>query len=320
MADFKALGAREAAEILLGLDDALIIMHMRPDADTVGSAAALALTLRSLGKKAAIASSDEIPSRLKFLTEGVTVKTEIGSEELISIDVASPNQLGRLCGCEIKLMIDHHRVGIPFADNLIRPDASSAAEVLYEIISEIEKLTDFVMTKEIAERLYAAISSDTGGFIYSNASPKTYLTAARLIEKGIDHADINHRLFNSKSALQIKAEGLVAASLKTAKNGRIAYSSISKKDRENENLPYSAFDTAIDIVRALEGAEIALFIRENDEGGYRASMRSTGKNVADVAAMFSGGGHIRAAGCSPEGSSAQEVENKLLFELEKLFN
>ena len=319
MTDFKALSARDAAKILLDLNDALIIMHVRPDADAVGSASALALTLQALGKKAAIISSDEIPARLAFLTEGVTVSDEIGAKELVSIDVASPMQLGRFKDSDIKLMIDHHAVGEPFADNFIRPDASSAAEVLCDIITEIEKTSDFVMTDKIASALYAAMSSDTGGFVYSNASPKAYRTAAMLIEKGIDHADINHRLFNSKSEIQIKAEGFVAASIKTAKDGKIAYATVSKKQREDAGLPYSSFDTAIDVVRTLEGAEVALFIRENDDGGYRASMRSTGKNVAAVASMFSGGGHVRAAGCSPIASSIEDAKEKLVAELIKLF-
>lgn len=320
MTDFCRLTAREAAERLLSLEHPTVLMHVRPDGDAVGSATALALILASLGKDASIMCADAIPERLAFLSEGIAVTDSAEGRELVTIDVASPTQLGSLSSLPVRLMIDHHAKGTPFADNYIIPTASSAAEVLLDIADELTSLGKFEMTEEIAKRIYAAISSDTGGFIYSNASPKTYRRAASLMECGIDYADINHRLFNSKSEAKIKAEGYVAANLRTALDGKVAYATLSLEERRNLGIESENFDTAIDVVRALYGARVALFVRELDDGSYRASLRSTGIDVASVAEFFGGGGHIRAAGCSPTGASIEEAKNAVIAKLSEAFN
>jgi phosphoesterase RecJ-like protein len=154
--------------------------------------------------------------------------------------------------------------------------------------------------------------------MYSNATESTYLCAAELISLGIDQAEINRRLFSSKSAELIRAEGFAGANLKTASEGRISYLVISKSDRDALGLPQEAFETAIDVVRSLMGVEISFVVKENDKGEFKASLRATGANVAEVAALHSGGGHIRAAGCTVVAESAEAAAAILLSDLEKL--
>ena len=308
MNEFKKLSSKEAAERLLEYKNPIVIMHARPDGDTVGSASALIKILRALGKEAEYASADPISERLAFLLAGEKRADSLEGRELIAIDVASPAQLGTLAEYKdkISLTIDHHRVNSPFSDNLTLPDASSAGEALFSVLSELIDMGKCQLTKEIAYPMYSAISSDTGGFIYSSATPDTYRLAARLIETGIDFADINHRLFNSKSKEQLSAEGFIASKLQTEADGKIAYATLSKEDRASLGLTAEYFETAIDVVRSVLGAEIAIFVRENDDGSVKASMRSTGANVAEIAALFGGGGHIRAAGCTLPVSSASD--------------
>lgn len=316
MTDFKALSPLECAERLLELKRPLVVMHQRPDGDTVGSGAALCKILERLGKKVYYTCADEIPSRLKFLTAGLEFTDNFEGLEAVSIDVASPSQLGSLEGRVFPvLMLDHHAKGIPFADNFILPDASSAGEVLYKVVLELEKMGKITPDKELASLLYASISSDTGGFIFSSAKESTYLAAARLISVGIDSAEINRLLFNSKSEEQIKAEGATAACLKTALSGRVSYALISKKMREELSLPFSAFECSIDVVRALEGIECCFVIKESDDNKFKVSLRSSGKNVADIAVRHGGGGHIRAAGCTVEAGSIEEAAEILIKEL-----
>ena len=138
------------------------------------------------------------------------------------------------------------------------------------------------------------------------------------MEFGIDYADINHRLFNSKAKDKIRAEGYVAGSLKTAFDGELAYSTLSRKDREKLGIAIEYFDSAIDVVRTLYGARVALFVRELDDGSFRASLRSTGPDVASVASLFNGGGHIRAAGCSPTGDSIEAATEAVINEIGKI--
>ena len=306
----RPISLSECADAILEVGSAAIVTHIRPDADTVGTAVALCRLLTALGKDAALLPSDTIPERLAFLTEGVKTVTSADGRDVIACDVASAAQLGELYAGlpEVYLTIDHHAVNAPFSRHYTVPTASSAAEVLFEITAELSSRGKLVLTPELAYPLYAAISSDTGGFVFSSASPTTYRVAAALIETGIDFADINHRLFQSKSREQLRAEGFIAEA--TVSSGSIAYAVITKADRERLGIGNEHFETAIDIVRSLEGTEIAFTLKELDEGKYRVSLRSTGFNVADVAAKFSGGGHIRAAGCTivaPSPTAAAET-------------
>ena len=296
--NIRALTVKEFADRLIELESVAVATHIRPDADTVGTSVAMCKILEALGKDAVLLPSDNIPERLRFLTEGVRTVDSAEGRSVVTCDVASPSQLGALFEKlpEISLSLDHHAVSKPFAPHLTIGDLSSAGEVLYDVLAVLTERGRLTVTPEIAYPLYAAISSDTGGFMYSSASPKTYRTAARLMECGIDYADINHRLFNSKSEKQIKAEGFVAANMQT--DGNLSYAVITVSDRDRLGLSSEHFETAIDVVRARLGTEIAFVLKELECGKYRVSLRSTGFNVASVAEKFSGGGHVRAAGCT----------------------
>lgn len=319
---FKSLTAEECADLILNVSNPVVISHVHPDADTVGTTAALIEIFRQLGKKAFYYTTDELPERLRFLLERCESADSLAGLTPITVDVASPNQLGKTYEKldNILFMLDHHEIGTPFADNFIIRGASSAAEVLFEVVDVLKAKGKIELTKALASSLYAAISSDTGGFVYSNTSAKTYRRAAELVECGIDHADINHRLFHSKSRSALKAEGLVARNLETEENGRVAYFALSSDMLVKEGLRFSDFDTAIDTVRSLLGTEVAFFLRETAEGEYKVSLRSTEKNVAEVAKTFGGGGHIRAAGCAVKADTREEAVSKILAELHKIFN
>lgn len=316
MADTRALTLAECTDILLSLKKPLVVMHQRPDGDTVGSGAALCKIFERLGKRAVYTSADPIPKRLSHLVEGLCRVDDFEGLQAVSIDVASPSQLGDIRDrLDVLLMIDHHAKSTPYAPHYTLPDLSSAGEVLYNIVLELERRGLLTLDKEIATLLYAAISSDTGGFIFSSAKESTYLLAAKLISLGIDHSEINRRLFHSKPIEQLRAEGFVATKIKTAGGGKLAYATITKAERDEISLPFSAFECAIDIVRTLLGTEVAFAIKETDKGEFKASLRSTGKNVAEIAAAHGGGGHIRAAGCTVSAKDIDEAAEILIKEL-----
>lgn len=309
--DYKRLTASACAERILEIKNPIIFIHVRPDGDAVGSAAALSLIFRQLGYDAPIKSADKIPARLSFILErtGTAVADTVEGYTPVSIDTASVSQLGALYDEENlpALMIDHHAVGEQYADGYITPDASSAAEALFDIAHELESMGKIKFSNDIAYAIYTAMSSDTGCFAYSNATPKTHRYAAMLIEHGIDAADINQKLFHSKTKEQIKAEGYISTKLRLALDGRISYATLSYKELKSLDLEAEHFDTAIDVARSVFGAEIAFVIKETEPGKYKASLRSTGADVSKVAAKFGGGGHVRAAGCSPEADSIKEA-------------
>ncbi len=319
MTEYKKLSAGECALRLLDIEKPLVLMHARPDGDTVGSGIALYRIFEALGKSPRYICEDKIPKRLEFITEGCAAASGGDGYGVVAVDIASPKQAGDILNRLPKptLMIDHHAFGEQFADGYIAGGLSSAGEAVLDVCEELVKLGKITLTKEIAYPIYAAMSSDTAGFRYSSATDSTYKKAAKLINLGIDFSDINHRLFNSKLPEQIRAEGFISSKIAVKMDGRVAYATVTKAEREKISAPFEFFETAVDIVKQLFGVEIAFVVKETDSGEFRASLRSTSHNIAKIAVQFGGGGHIRAAGCSPEAKDAEEAAAMILSAIEK---
>ena len=322
MRNYRSLSLDEVAKKIKDAKNPVIAIHRSPDGDAVGSAMGLSLILRALGKKAEYICADKIPERLSFVSDGLDYASgDLDGRDIICVDIASPSQLGKLAETEPKsktpyLMIDHHAIGEVFADSYIIPEACATGEIIYDIAERMASLGYIdEITPEMASALYAAISSDSGCFRFSNAKSHTHIVAARLIEKGIDTAEINRLLFDSKTEAQLKAEGLTLNKMQSLFGGRLALACITKNDRDTLGLKFEDFETAIDIVRSLRGVEISAVIKEQDDGTYKASLRSVGADVASVCAKFGGGGHIRAAGCSVAAKSEDEAINKIITAL-----
>ncbi len=293
----------------------LILMHCRPDGDTVGSAAALMHIFLALGEEPRCLCSDPIPHRLAFLMQGLnTEPPDLGlPHTVLSVDVASRGQLGCLRETMTgrlapSLMIDHHERGEAYADHYVRPEAAAAGEIVYELaVRMLERGLLTSLGIDLASALYASISSDTGCFKFSNTTEKTHRIAAHLLSLGVDAAEINRRLFDVKSIGQLTAESYVGSHVSLHPSGRIAWTVITHALRNSLGLLDEDFETAIDVVRSLEGVEVAIAVKESPDGKFKVSLRSTGLDVAAIAASLGGGGHVRAAGCSlyaPTGDAA----------------
>ena len=333
MSKYQTLSLAEVCQRLCENKRTLIIYHVRSDADAIGSAFALRELLRVMDIPAICACGDEVPERLRFLTDGVQGSVLLEDDELrwdhervISVDSASPQQLGemynRLRGA-IDLMIDHHGSGTVYADHYIDAEASATGEILYEIAKELVRMEKI---PEIPERVinsvYAAICSDTGCFRFANATPRTFRCVAELLERGAEQVPINRQLFESKTFKQVKAEGEAASRMVLHDGGRIAsvtfpYSSKFSLSLSDENL-----ETIIDIPRSVAGVEVAYSVRQPEEKPFfRVSMRSASEfDVSEICAMFGGGGHMRAAGCSLEAANVREAEEKILQAIRKKMN
>ncbi|MBQ9735815.1 MAG: DHH family phosphoesterase [Clostridia bacterium] len=306
---------------LLAAERLLFLLHRRPDGDTVGSAAALIHIAKALGKEAYGLCADPVPERLSFLTRGLsvgTVKPE-GDFTVVAVDVASPEQLGALSelSLPVSMMLDHHEVGVPFADNLIFADAAAAGEVVFAVAETLVKMGKLRAIPRAAKTaLYAALSSDTGCFRYSNVTPRTLRCAASLLEDGdVDSADVNHRLFEMKSKKQLLAEAYAIEHTEATEDGKIAWVLITNAERVALGVEEEHLETVIDMVRSREGVEVALAVREQPDGTIRASMRSSGFDVASLAAHFGGGGHLRAAGCTVKADTPADALAALRAEI-----
>ena len=318
------------AEYLHKRQNTLILFHVHPDGDAIGSAFALKALLEMMGSRVRCVCADPVPERFDFIvgaekTAVADVPAGFHPTRIVSVDTASPMQLGNLAELykgRIDLMIDHHGKGTPYADNLIRPAVSATGEIIFEL-SRLFLKNGWIpsIPLSVDALIYMAISSDTGCFRYSNTTPITHKRAAQLLASGIDAADINHRLFGIKSMKQMQAEHAGFERMNLYAGGKVAVISFPydlKRDlgAEDENL-----ETLIDVARTVSGVGVAAAIRQpTDALLFRVSMRSSCEiDVASICAQFGGGGHIRAAGCTVEAGSIAEVELKIVAAVEEAY-
>lgn len=306
--DYRDLSGAEIISALSEPMPTLVLCHVRPDADALGSAMALSLWLQKKGSAARVVCADEIPDRLRFLCEDVqesvllsAVPEGFENARVVTVDTASPAQLGSLWevfGERISLMIDHHERGTRYADGLVIGCAATG-EIIYDLIADSGEN----MSPKCSELLYAAISSDTGGFRYSNTTPGTHLRAAVLLESGIDAARINHLLLEVRSPKLLAAEAEGFKHLNLYEGGKIAILSFPYECKRDLALSDEHLETLVDVARRVSGVEIAAAIRQpSEEPVFRLSTRaSVDFDVSAVCAVFGGGGHPRAAGATLTG-------------------
>lgn len=317
---YRALTADEVCDILEGAERLLLVRHSRPDGDAVGSTVGLALALTRMGKTVSLLCADPTPDRLSFLDELFSPAPLDPAQPctVVTVDVASPFQLGSIGsqltgGLAPTLSIDHHANRTPFADFYVRPEASSAGEIVYTLLRRLMERGQLDgITPPIADALFASVSSDTGCFRFGNALPATHRAAAELIEYGARSALLNRLLFDTKSLGVLRAEGYAASHIRLYSGGRIAFFVLTRALREELGLTEADFEGAIDTIRSLAGVEIAVTVKENDRGTWKASLRSIEPDVAVVAASFGGGGHILASGCALPAHDAAEAEQIVL--------
>jgi phosphoesterase RecJ-like protein len=302
-----------------------LIIHARPDGDCIGSAAALAGLLKVLGCRSAVVSSDPLPARLSFIipSDGsLSFFSDPGDAGIfgpgcraVALDVAAPSQLGDLEGkYDILLTVDHHAGSTRFSDRYVDPTASATGEIIWRIArSWMRTGAISSVPKETAFACYAAITSDTGCFRYSSVTPATHRIAAQLVEQVPEHAEIDRRLFEIKSAGRLAAEKLAMELLRTYLGGEVSVCAASRAQIDGAGLPQEELDAFVDVARAVDGVKIALSVREEEPGRFRVSARSN--SDADVSALcagFGGGGHLKAAGCLITADSIEEAVSLLV--------
>ena len=313
---------------LEALERPMIAIHTSPDGDAVGSAAALVHIFDRLGRRAVCVCADEIPERLRFLTEscpegsfvcGGTV--DIAGYSLMTVDLAAPSQLGAYSDIYLsggaELMIDHHSRGSYFAPTYVCPEASAAGEILFDVATELCRRGRLAsIDPALASSMYGAICSDTGCFKFSNVTPRTFEVAAALSAAGAGTAEIARRLFDTKSESRLRAEAETVRLIRRFDGGSISSVILTQKGIAEAGLSEADFDGCIDVIRTLAGTETAIFIRERADGKLKVSLRSIERSSVEVCAAFGGGGHVRAAACTfPEGSDPIEAEAALVAAL-----
>lgn len=305
--------AKQLTRFMNRYDRFLLSGHIRPDGDSVGVCTALALALQNMGKEACIVFDGDasryssILSPVPALPEDVPVKEagkcfETGrSFAFIMLDCSEPERTGRaadaIMAAEASMTIDHHVTSKETADfNYVESDTGSTCEILYHLF----RLAQVPLTREIADALFMGAAFDTGGFRHTNTTADTYRMAAELKDIGVDSSFFMNYLFHTRKFIEARA---MSMALKNAKlyDGKILISCMSQRDFFMMGMNAKDADGVVGSLIEIEEAQAACYLREIEDGVIRVNMRSKeGVDVARVAAMFGGGGHVRAAGCTVE--------------------
>lgn len=286
----------DAARWLAERDNFLILTHTRPDGDTLGSAAALCSALRGAGKRAFLYPNPEVTEKFRPFVTPFFGEKDHTPDHVVSVDIASRNLFPQGFEGRVELAIDHHPSNSGFGENTLL-DAQKAAcgEI---VLALIERLNGGV-TKTEADLLYIAVSTDTGCFQYANVNEDTYLAAAHLARAGADTAGLSRLLFRTFSRAHLALEGAVYAGLRTFHRGEIAAAVVTLDMMRKAGATENDTDDIASLAGKLEGQQVSVTIRENDNGTSRVSLRSTKRvNVSEIAQRFGGGGHAMASGCT----------------------
>ncbi|MCI8828116.1 MAG: phosphoesterase RecJ domain-containing protein [Ruminiclostridium sp.] len=304
---------REAAALLGGLEDVLILTHRRPDGDTIGCAVALCLALRQLGKAAYVLPNEDAHHLFDPYFEGVLAPAGFVPKQVVSVDTASLGMLPKSAKPyqgKIILALDHHGSNEGYAqNNCVDPSCAACGELLFRIFG----LLNVSITPEIALPLYMAIATDTGCFVYSNTTPQTHRIAAALMESGCDTQWVNKRHFRIKSRTRILVESRLVEEMDLEEEGTLAFAYVTQALVQDLKATEEDLDDISSFIGLLSGVVNAVTLKELPKGGCKVSLRTDGKslNASAVCARFGGGGHPAAAGCMIPGSP-KEVHDALM--------
>ena len=312
----KMLTRSEAAEFLLENDRYVILTHRKPDGDTLGSAAALCLGLRALGKTAHILENPETGARLAFLTEGLTRENASETDTVIAVDVAAPGMLPKCFAGfaeRTALRLDHHGSSTPFAEmELVDSASASCAELIWDVLQEMGVRLD----REVANALYVGISTDTGCFRYANTTAHTFRAAAACAEAGAEVFRLNQLLFETNSLAKLRMHAWIAENLRLFDGGKKAIVAIPRAVEDLLGVTEDDMDNISSFPRTVEGVCMAATLRQTKDGITKISLRAVpGYDAAAVCAHFGGGGHKGAAGASTTASledAARQLEEMML--------
>lgn len=297
--------------------------HVRPDGDCIGSCMGLYLYLKKVCPGARVQVMIEKPADIFSCINDIE---EINSDfepitEEFDVYIALDAEKSRLGEAEKffdkakkKINIDHHISNAKGSGdiNYIVPGASSTSELIYQVIADKSEID-----VQIAKALYIGIIHDTGVFQYSNTSPETLRIAAELIAYGFDFSEIIDKTFYEKTYLQNQILGRALLESILFMDGRCVVSVISKKTMSFYNAKPYDLDGIVSELRNIKGVECAVFMYQTDDMEYKVSLRSGGiVNVAEIAALFGGGGHVKAAGVTMKGTF-YDIINKLSEQIEK---
>jgi phosphoesterase RecJ-like protein len=299
-----------------------IVGHMRPDGDCIGSQLALTMALRNEGKKVVCWNEDSIPQKYRFLDpDKILQKPKPGVEFdcVISTDSASFQRLGKVGDCvsarKVFINIDHHESNTRYGDvNWVSAREPSTGELVFRLL----KVAKWPISRQIADCLFTAVSTDTGSFQYPSTRPGTYHVAAELVSRGANLAKITDEVYQSYPLSRARLLRHIYSHFRLTHQNQIAYFWLKKADYARSGAESDDSEGLIDHIRAIEPVVIACVFEEVEPKLTRISLRSKSEkiNVNEVAAQFGGGGHPAAAGARIPGTPLS-VQRRVIAAIKK---
>ncbi|HHW55911.1 MAG: bifunctional oligoribonuclease/PAP phosphatase NrnA [bacterium] len=314
---------KKAVEICRGKRNFLLISHIDPDGDAIGSLLALGLSLQRAGKRVIMANPHGVPQVFRFLPGWREVRSEYGElavgeladlEVVVTLDTATEERLGDW-GQVLKdssaavLNIDHHLTNTRYGHVNWIEATSSTGELVQALLSKL----GWEIEADIALCLYTAIVTDTGSFRYENTTYETHCNVAALLQRGINPAQATEYIYETRREAAVRLLGRALETLQLSPDGRIAWLTITASTLAAVGARGEDVNGIVNYAKEIAGVEVGILFQETGDGAIKVSLRSrpSGVNVSDIAQNFGGGGHPRAAGCLVQGSLDQ-VQEKVL--------
>jgi len=306
------MNAQCTAAFLKAHDNYLILTHIRPDGDTLGCGSALCLALRNLGKTAWMLESEDAISMFRGYLEGCIAPADFVPDTVVSVDTASegmfpPNAEGYKG--KVDFAIDHHGSNTHYAaQTWVEAERAACGEMIFELVEQLG-----VMDAEVAKRLYVAVSTDTGCFMYSNTTAYTHKVAAALMDQGIDVYPLNKVHFRTKTYKRFLLESAIVRDMELYQDGTIVVAPISLAMMDSIGATSEDSDDIASFLGQLEGALHSVTVKEKENGECKMSLRTDANylNASAVCALLGGGGHAAAAGCSVKGTVREAIDAML---------
>ena len=298
-ASFEQIG-----EVLRGHQSFVLISHVRPDGDAIGSQLALGYALIAAGKTVYLINEDGLPDNLAFMAGSEKIERPpagpLEVEVAIALDTATKPRLGdralhAASKAKVWLNIDHHISNPGYGDlNLVDSKSPATGQILYQLITAL----GLPLPAETRDAIYVAVSTDTGSFQYPSTTAATYEMAADLIRRGLDVGTINSLIYDNYPYRRVELMRALLNTLELSPDGLVANWTLRDQTRVDLGLMPEDSEGLIDFIRAIRGVQLAAFFEELPDGKIRVSMRSKDRrlDVCQIAAEFGGGGHSLAAG------------------------
>lgn len=303
----------EIAEQIKANHSFAIYPHTNMDGDAIGSSAALCLALRQLGKKAWIIIDEDVPDNLSFLAEGLVSSDEElarSADMAFCIDSGAIDRIGKrgvlFEVAKISACIDHHSTSENFCDYAYIDSKSAATgQLVFLLLKELCIKPE----QRIANSIFAAITTDTGNFQYSNTQKITHEIVAELYDWGVSANDVSIEIYESDRLERLKIEALAISKMRRELDGKLLITYVDQDMLKQTGAFMYETDRIVNLMRAIKGTEVSVLVKEYEKSVIKVSMRSKQYfDVARLCAKLGGGGHVRAAGATLNCSLEKAIE------------